>query len=155
MTIDEFKPIIKTLRIAYRRDGFLSDNDQIDLWYIRFKETKQHVLVNAVNNYIDNNTFQPTIADIKSECRKIEEHIQSIHNELRLIYNRTVGIYPNSLDDAETKTAWMDIIKAVPFDERIAKAEEVESVTIRYVRFIENSGREDIPTITEFFRGKR
>ena len=120
-----------------------------------WKCESEEILATAVNNYNDNNTFQPTIADIKSECRKIEEHIQSVNNELRLIYNRTVGVYPNSLDDAETKAAWMDIIKAVPFEERLAKAEEVENVTIRYVRFIEDSGREDIPTITEFFRGKR
>lgn len=155
MTKDEFRPIVKKLKIAYRRDDFFDGKDMVDLWYERLGNANPKILATAVNNYIDNNTFQPTIADIKSECRKIEEHIQSVNNELRLIYNRTVGAYPNSLDDAETKAAWMDIIKAVPFKDRLAKAEEVENVTIRYVRFIENSGREDIPTITEFFRGKR
>lgn len=155
MTKDEFRPIIKKLKIAYRRENFFNDEDMIDLWYERLGDLKTAFLAEAVNNYIDANAYQPTIADIRAEYQKIEDHIRIINRELRTIYDRTVGTYPNSLDNKETQATWWELIKGYPLEERIAAAEEVESMTIDYIREVERSDRQEVPHITDFFKGAR
>lgn len=155
MTKDEFRPIIKKLKIAYRRENFFNDEDMIDLWYERLGDLKTAFLAEAVNNYIDANAYQPTIADIRAEYQKIEDHIRIINRELRTIYDRTVGTYPNSLDNKETQAAWWELIKGYPLEERIAAAEEVERMTIDYIREVERSDRQEVPHITDFFKGAR
>lgn len=155
MTKDEFRPIIKKLKIAYRRENFFNDEDMIDLWYERLGDLKTAFLAEAVNNYIDANAYQPTIADIRAEYQKIEDHIRIINRELRTIYDRTVGTYPNSLDNKETQAAWWELIKGYPLEERIAAAEEVEHMTIDYIRGVERSDRQEVPHITDFFKGAR
>lgn len=155
MTKDEFRPIIKKLKIAYRRENFFNDEDMIDLWYERLGDLKTAFLAEAVNNYIDANAYQPTIADIRAEYQKIEDHIRIINRELRTIYDRTVGTYPNSLDNKETQATWWELIKGYPLEERIAAAEEVERMTIDYIREVERSDRQEVPHITDFFKGAR
>lgn len=155
MTKDEFRPIIKKLKIAYRRENFFNDENMIDLWYERLGDLKTAFLAEAVNNYIDANAYQPTIADIRAEYQKIEDHIRIINRELRTIYDRTVGTYPNSLDNKETQAAWWELIKGYPLEERIAAAEEVERMTIDYIREVERSDRQEVPHITDFFKGAR
>lgn len=155
MTKDEFRPIIKKLKIAYRRENFFNDEDMINLWYERLGDLKTAFLAEAVNNYIDANAYQPTIADIRAEYQKIEDHIRIINHELRTIYDRTVGTYPNSLDNKETQAAWWELIKGYPLEERIAAAEEVERMTIDYIREVERSDRQEVPHITDFFKGAR
>ncbi len=155
MTKDEFRPIIKKLKIAYRRENFFNDEDMINLWYERLGDLKTAFLAEAVNNYIDANAYQPTIADIRAEYQKIEDHIRIINRELRTIYDRTVGTYPNSLDNKETQAAWWELIKGYPLEERIAAAEEVERMTIDYIREVERSDRQEVPHITDFFKGAR
>lgn len=155
MTKDEFRPIIKKLKIAYRRENFFNDEDMINLWYERLGDLKTAFLAEAVNNYIDANAYQPTIADIRAEYQKIEDHIRIINCELRTIYDRTVGTYPNSLDNKETQAAWWELIKGYPLEERIAAAEEVERMTIDYIREVERSDRQEVPHITDFFKGAR
>lgn len=155
MTKDEFRPIIKKLKIAYRRENFFNDEDMINLWYERLGDLKTAFLAEAVNNYIDANAYQPTIADIRAEYQKIEDHIRIINRELRTIYDRTVGTYPNSLDNKETQSTWWELIKGYPLEERIAAAEEVERMTIDYIREVERSDRQEVPHITDFFKGAR
>lgn len=155
MTKDEFRPIIKKLKIAYRRENFFNDEDMIDLWYERLGDLKTAFLAEAVNNYIDANAYQPTIADIRAEYQKIEDHIRIINRELRTIYDRTVGTYPNSLDNKKTQSTWWELIKGYPLEERIAAAEEVERMTIDYIREVERSDRQEVPHITDFFKGAR
>ena len=165
MTKDEFRPIVKKLKIAYRRDGFFSDEDMIDLWYERLGNTKPEYLIKAVDNYIDKNTFQPTIADIIAEYKAITDGISAVNARLMEIYDRTRGIYPNLLlngseeekksAELEARNAWTSLIMKKPFHERIAYAERIEQITIKYVKMIEDSGRNVIPTLEEFFKGAR
>lgn len=165
MTKDEFRPIVKKLKIAYRRDGFFSDEDMIDLWYERLGKAEPEYLAKAVDNYIDKNSFQPTIADIIAEYKAIKDGISAVNARLREIYDRTRGVYPNiRLNDSEeekkaaeldARNAWTALIMQKPLHERIAFAERVEQTTIKYVKMIEDNGRNDIPTLAEFFRGAR
>lgn len=165
MTKDEFRPIVKKLKIAYRRDDFFADNDMIDLWYERLGNAEPEYLAKAVDNYIDKNSFQPTIADIIAEYKAIKDGISAVNARLREIYDRTRGVYPNiRLNDSEeekkaaeldARNAWTALIMQKPFQERIAFAERVEQTTIKYVKMIEENGRNDIPTLAEFFRGAR
>lgn len=166
MTEDEFRSIAKSLKLAYRRDNFLSDNDTMNLWYEHIGGEKYTTVSQAVKNYIDKNTFQPTIADIKNECEKIQNHIAEINSQLREIYGRTKGVYPNLHlnDDEQTqeeaakreRDAWMQLIIQKPLEERVAFAKRVEDVTNRYVKKIEaDPNRQVIPPLDEFFRGAR
>ena len=155
MTGEEFKAIVKKLRIAYQRDKFLMDNESVSLWDERLGSLDKDVLLQAVNHYIDTNAFQPTIADILKEYQIIIDQKRAVKRELLEIYDRTRGIYPGSSDDEETKKAWWDLISSKPENEWVAYARRVEEITNKYVLMVEQSDRQKIPTITEFFRGAR
>ena len=166
MTKDEFRPIVRKLRIAYRRDKFFDEDDMIDLWYERLGKADKDILMAAADKYIDNHTFQPTIADIITEYKKITDHASEVKAQLREIYDRTKGTYPDTYlnSDAETKeaarkraiAAWWAMIKDLPLDKRLDKAHEIENEVMQYVRQVEaDTGRQQIPTLEEFFRGAR
>lgn len=163
MTKDELKPILKKLKFAYQRESFLAEQEALDLWLERLGDCKKEILEVAVGNYIDKNTYQPTIADIRAEYKKIVEAREHIKAQLREIYDRTRGTYPDmylNSDDAERNTAaaeaqkaWWELVKSSPIEERVARAEQIEDATIRFVRCVEaDTARQEIPTLAEFFR---
>lgn len=167
MTKAEFSDIAKKLKVAFRRDNFLSDNDMMELWYERLGQFDKSLLMTAANNYIDANTFQPTIADIRTEYQKLLEERNEINQQLREIYSMTRGIYPDAHlnDDDETReaakkdaqSAWWDLIKGYPLEERIDRARHIEDITNQYVRKVELDPKRmnKIPPLEDFFRGAR
>ena len=166
MTKVNFKKIVRELELAYIRDNFFKESGQIDLWYEMLGDVNEEILRSAIRNYIAKNVFQPTIADIKSEYNKIVDEYNTIKYQLKEIYDRTRGTYPDihSNTDEETRErqrqeamqAWWDLVKVCPLNERVRKAEEIESATIQFVRSVEaDPNRQKIPTLAEFFRGAR
>lgn len=155
MTKEEFKPIARSLELAYRRDQFFKDAAMLDEWLRLLEDLDALILEKAVDNYIKSNEYQPTIANIRTEYQKIVDQKRAVKRELLEIYDRTRGVYPGSTDDNETKKAWWELISTKPESEWVAFARRVEETTNKYVAMIEQSNRETIPTITEFFRGAR
>lgn len=154
LTETGFREIVKRINHAYPEKSCIT-KDGLDIWYRYLKDLDEETLKTATDNYIKSSEFPPSIAHLRNECAKIDKHRADVNRELRVIYDRTRGVYPNSADDDDTLKAWWSLIKQKPLEGRIAYALHIESVTLRYVRAIEASDRTEIPTLTEFFKGAR
>lgn len=154
MTKEEFLPLATRINQAYpikqpiSREGF-------SVWHDLLNDLDVSTLTQAANNYIKKNTFPPTIADLRTEYGKIKDHLEAIKAELRTIYDRTRGVYPYSNDDDETKEVWQTLVIQKPLEERIEYARRIEAAVNRFVREVEASDREEIPTLTGFLKGER
>ena len=71
MTKQEWLTIVKVLRATYQREKFLSDKDSLEVWYMLLKDIPCEELQARVMEYITNNKFPPTIADLREV--KVEE----------------------------------------------------------------------------------
>lgn len=162
MTKEEFAPIVIKINQAYLERQPITQ-EGFAVWLDLLKDLDANTLDIAASNYIRANKFPPTIADLRTEYKKIKDRLQSIENQLREIYDRTRGTYPDmylNSDDAERNTAavearkaWWELVKSSPIEERVARAEQIEDATIRFVRCVEaDTARQEIPTLAEFFR---
>ena len=151
MTKEEFATIVIKINQAYKDKEPVTE-EGFEVWYELLSDLETRTLNEAAKNYIKENRYPPTIADLRTEYAKIKNRVNDINRQLRQIYDRTVGIYPNSTDDDETKKVWMNIIRCKPLEERIEYAEKLERFTSRYVRSVEDGNTEIVPTVTEFFR---
>ena len=165
MTKEEFSVIVIKINQAYR-DRQPITKEGFDIWYDLLSDLNVKTLNMATSNYIRDNKYPPTIADLRSEYKRIVDHYSDMSKQLREIYDRTRGIYPDMhlKDDEETRQeaakdaqqAWQDLIKEKPMEERIAFAKRIEEITNLYVRKVESDAtRQKIPTLAEFFRGAR
>lgn len=165
MTREEFATIVTKINQVYL-DKKPITKEGFDIWYDLLSDLEAATLDAASSNYIRENRYPPTIADLRSEYQKIKDYLADVKSQLRAIYDRTRGIYPDTHlnDDEETRRAasedamkaWWDLVKEYPIDERIARAERIESVTNQFVRKVEeDENRKEIPTLADFFRGAR
>ena len=162
---EEFLTIATKINQVYR-DKQPITKQGINIWYDLLSDLDAKTLNLAVSNYIKSNKYPPTIADLRNEYQLIIDKIARINNELKDIYNRTSGIYPDMYLNADENTrkkaakdaqmAWWDLVKQKPIGERIAFALRIENTTNKYVRLVEaDTNRQKIPTLAEFFRGAR
>lgn len=70
MTKNELGIGIKLIEGAYRKK---LDKDEIDIWWLIFKNEDFDKFKNNVINYIENNHYLPVIADIKNPPIKFAE----------------------------------------------------------------------------------
>ena len=168
MTKEEFKPIARTLKHAYRREDFFNDTAILETWLRLLEDLDADILQKAVDNYIREAKYQPTIADIRTEYAKIIKEQSEIKMRLMEIYDRTRGIYPDMHlnDDDETRKiasekalyAWERLITSenCPLEKQIERAMRIEEITGAYVKKVEaNPAIKKIPTLEEFFKGAR
>lgn len=162
MTKEEFAPIVIKINQAYLERQPIT-KEGFEVWLDLLKDLNANTLDVAASNYIRTNKFPPTIADLRTEYKKITDRLRSIENQLHEIYDRTRGTYPdmylNSDEDIrssaadDARKAWWELVKSSPIEERVARAERIEDATIRFVRCVEaDTTRQEIPTLAEFFR---
>lgn len=157
MTRPEFKEIAIILATVYMdRKSYFNNPDVLGIWYDMLSDIDYKIVKEATKRYIKTHKSPPTIAEVREECQKVTDRIGEVRRELLNIYDRTRGIYPGSTDDDETKRIWWNMVTVgVPLEERIAKAEALETEVNAYVRNVERGSLESIPSISEFLRGKR
>lgn len=102
MTKEEFKPLVYKMKTAFVRDGFFEDVGQIDLWYEMLRDLKPKYAAEAVDNYIRQNRYQPTIADIREEYKVIVDDIKAKTANIREIIDAQLSYYPNVDKGKET-----------------------------------------------------
>ena len=154
MTREEFKPMAKTLKIAYQKDNFLSDKDSLNLWYYMLKDLDAKVVFDAVSKYIKTKTFQPTIADIRNLCEEELNKYSKCRSEMREIFDYTRGFYPAYCQiEKDTMEYWNKMTAADTWEDRITKARWLSNKIIDYVHMCELTGKiNDMPTFTERLR---
>ena len=88
MTKKEFMEIASKIRAYYPESSIMETQDAISLWYERLKEIPYKVLDEAVNVWVLNNKWTPTISDLveysdkatkKIEFERIEKLSMGVH----------------------------------------------------------------------------
>ncbi|MFD2658575.1 hypothetical protein [Gracilibacillus thailandensis] len=59
-----FREKMKELMIYYPNWNFEVSDKNLSLWYERFKDHKEKKFIKMIDDYIDNETFNPTIAGL-------------------------------------------------------------------------------------------
>lgn len=154
MTKDEFKPIAKKLRLAYRRDGFLDDKEQINLWLCMLDDYDARVMDTAAESYIRKFQYPPTIADMRRECGYIAEKVNRYRAEITEQYGYAIGVYPSADDTDLARAVWRRIVNAgQTWDARLCRAKAVRNATIDYVQSAERQGLVDnLPTWYDYLK---
>lgn len=68
MTRENMVDIIKVIIAAYPSSKIAPTSDTVNLWTNMLKDIPDEILIEAVNNYIAENKYAPTIADIRASC---------------------------------------------------------------------------------------
>ena len=152
MTRNEFMEFVKRMRTAYPPKGkgndFLSDRDQLNLWWSYLEPLKTEFFLIAEKKYVAENVFPPMIADLMTRYKEIREHNLQRKAELREIFNLARQYYPVTLWTDEDEKAFMTAIRSETFDECKVKARNI----LQYV--VGNSDGKD-KTFAEFIGGRR
>ena len=65
MTKQEFAHLAAAMKAAYQRNGFMADMETVAVWFELLKDIPYDKLSEAVQKYIQRETFPPTIADLR------------------------------------------------------------------------------------------
>ncbi len=154
MTKEEFKPIARTMRMAYRRDSFLDDPYMLDEWLRLLEDLDAKHVRKSVDEYVRNNEYQPTIADIRKGCEKILEKESGLRLEMREAFDLAKGVYPCSRIEKDTMAYWNRLTAGDTWEERVQKAKTLTANIVSYVRDAELKGNiNNIPSFTGCLRG--
>lgn len=82
MTDKEFMVIVKGLKAVYTDPKFLADNDAIDVWYGLLCDLPYQVLSTAVQKYMMQEQYPPTIAGLRKKAAEIQAPVQEDMSEL-------------------------------------------------------------------------
>lgn len=154
MTPSEFEVIAFDLKKAYKRDGFLSSDEDMDFWYRMLKDLKPKYAAEAVDNYIRQNRYQPTIADIREEYKVIVDDVKAKTNNIREIIDVQLSYYPNVDKGKET---W-DLIAVLlnkhggDWAEKTRYAKVLADKIFDHVRHCEETGEQLEPDVKDYLR---
>ena len=82
MTKKEFLVIVKGLKAVYSDPKFLADGDAIDVWYGLLCDLPYQVLSTAVQKYMMQEQYPPTIAGLRKKAAEIQAPVQEDMSEL-------------------------------------------------------------------------
>lgn len=71
MTKAEFSILVKAMKSVYSDPKFIADTDAITVWYEFFKDDDYMVVQTAIQKYMSNNEYPPTIAGIRKNISDI------------------------------------------------------------------------------------
>lgn len=71
MTRKEFAILVKGMKTVYADPKFINGEDAIEIWYAFFKEDDYDTVQAAIQQYIANNEFAPTVAGIRKYMAQI------------------------------------------------------------------------------------
>lgn len=68
MTVKEFATISMAIKAAYPHANLMPDDKSKDVWYTMLSDIDYTVCTAAIKEIISNNTFAPSIAEIRAKC---------------------------------------------------------------------------------------
>lgn len=71
MTREQFSILVKGMKAIYSDPKFISDKDAFDVWYTFFADDDYMVVQAAIQKYMANNEFAPTVAGIRKYMTQI------------------------------------------------------------------------------------
>lgn len=152
MTLEEFIPILRTLKFAYRKAELFKEKEEVDLWMRLLGDVDGKLVRDSVDKYILANQFPPTIADIRKTCETEREKESKLRAEMREIFDLAIGSYPGTDKmQGNTMVYWNYLTAADTWEERVEKAKRLEYELREYVYDCECNGTiNEIMSFTEY-----
>ena len=128
MTKEEWMELAKKLKRVYQREEkFLPDVDTVNQWYEFLDDLDYERTAKAVKEYIKNEKFAPTVADIRSRHDDLEKAEKTEYYAVKNEFERCRNYYPGS---GSIDNGWPE------FQERLKKAKE--GMQIEAARYLAN-----------------
>ena len=150
MTLKEVAQICATIRkttFAWRNENDKEFMETIKIWHECLKDVPFDMAMKATTEYLKDNSYPPTIADIYKPYKEYLEEKKEKNKRLREIYYRTIAYYPCYTDTPEMQNEWMRIT-----GNDIGKAEQFKAQLIEYVIGCEMQWIDPIP-FEEYMKG--
>ena len=144
MTLQEYIPIVEKLKIFYKQDNFIPDKATSDAWFEMLKDLEAPAVMRSVDNYIKENRFPPTVADIRKEYCKLYEAYQTLIKLTRKEYAIACSYYPSMSMELEEETfeIYKGKLKKYPQAQWEQRTRKFRSDTIKYVQECERNHKE-------------
>lgn len=124
MTQNDFKKFVYRIRQLYpplRKDDpqFLSDKEIFLVWWEIFEPLRNEFVELAVKDYVKSEKYAPTIADITTRYKEIEERNMNRYRDLVNDFEIAYGCMPLEFRGnlEEDKKLFMGAIKSQTYDE--------------------------------------
>lgn len=150
MTLKETAQICVKIRkttFAWRNENENEFSKTIEAWYECLKDMPYEMAMKATNDYLQSNTYPPTVADIYKPYKEHLEEQKRLRVEYNNIYLTAISNYPCYEDTAEIRKEFQRITK-----NSISNAAAFSNTVISFVRGREKSG-EEIPPLIEWMKG--
>ena len=111
MTRQEFAILAKALRATYKKDKFLSESDEQEVWYTMLQDIPYDVMSMAVQKWITTQKWQPSIAELRSMAAEIaNEPIPGCEEAWEKVLRIARDYSPYDTERTEAKIAELDDI---------------------------------------------
>ena len=111
MTRQEFAILAKALRATYKKDKFLSESDEQEVWYTMLQDIPYDVMSMAVQKWITTQKWQPSIAELRSLAAEIaNEPIPGFEEAWEKVLRIARDYSPYDTERTEAKIAELDDI---------------------------------------------
>ena len=147
MSKDEFYKIMQEVHAAYGEKKFPLSKETLDVWFKYLGKCNFRDLAEALERYIKEEAFPPTISSILGLYREIRwDRSRSVLE----IYREIINLYPTGYDCQRTREAFNALIsKGNPLETARQALNGVKELVEEW----ENSGRDekDIRVLIVFF----
>lgn len=107
MTLKETARICATIRnatFAWRNQNEAEFTETIKVWYECLKDEPFDMGMSAVIEYIRQNSYPPTVADVYKPYKEYKENQKALRSEYNDIYYSAISHYPCYQDTQEERT---------------------------------------------------
>lgn len=136
MVRNEWGMIVKQIRAFYPRYNFMEKQDTFEAWFEMLEDLEYAGALRAVQNYVKENQYPPTIADIRQEYNRMYEAYKTLVREVKKEFGLACQYYPSV--DLDTKSEAFDVfftkLKKHPQGEWIALTRRFNNSTTSFVR---------------------
>lgn len=145
MTKDEWGTVVKKICDFYPRYNFMDKKEVFDAWYGVLKDLEFPATLKAVENYVKENQYPPTIADIRNGYQKLLDGYNALLKEVKNDFEIAMSYYPKP--DKTAYDLYLSKLKKNPQKEWISRTRAFKSTTIEYVSDI---NKKDYPSFKDY-----
>ena len=135
MTIYEWRNEAKHLKSMYPSDRFMTKEEHADMWYIYLSDLDYVYVKMAVKKWISNNSFYPTVGDIRVKAIDAMIETRAKLSELKDIFNVCHSHYPSNLTSDDDWENFKECIKCEQFDDAKEKAFRIKAEITNAIEF--------------------
>ena len=141
--------MIRKTTHAWKNESDDEFEQVVCMWYECLKDEPYEMAQKALQEYLQTNTYPPTVADIYKPYREWQDKQKELRIEYNNIYYSSIAHYPCYEDTKEVRAEFDRIT-----GKSVSRATRFTSILIDYVRGCEMA-EEYIPPLLEWMKGMK